>query len=497
MIFPFTLLRRGLLLLGVSVLTACGVVGTGDVPLLLQIQPLGSSLGTSATRAYQCASDQLSGFLTFSDGTVNNFTGRITWSSDNPAVVSVGANTGILAPQVPGTANITATYYSLHASIKVEVSALANTDLSLRKLDQNSYSSPINSGGFTIATNTTVAGRGPAPATQNVVVVANERADAPSASVKRNVTGSATFALTDSTGVAVPATTVATSQTATAYALTAGSAPSPGPYTLTATLGACSSPLTISVPLNVANVSSLTLQAEIDSASGPALGFADSSGKLLPLMRLYGVERLELTANFVGGQTQDVSLSGQYTSSVPTVAAFDFASLNATNSADLLTALNSTAAAGSPTDVDASFYDGTDGAGGSGIVSNTLTFTVGDGTLNSLSVLPSSGAVNATSTVDSAQFHAIGSFSGSATPVTQDVSRLSTFTSDNTNLATVATTASVYSGLAVPANVDTASNISGGIANIDASIVTRDGTQKTIAAQTPTVLTVNPQPDAP
>jgi len=497
MIFPFVLLRRGLLLLGVSVLTACGVVGTGNVPVLLQIQPPGSSLGTSATRAYQCASDQLSGFLTFSDGTVNNFTGRITWSSDNPAVVSVGANTGLLAPQVPGTANITATYYSLHASIKVEVSALANTDLSLQKLDQNSYSPPIGSGGFTIATNTAIAGRGPALATQNVVVVANERADAPSASVKRNVTGSATFALTDSTGAAVPATTVATSQSTTAYgttaySLTAGSVPSPGPYTLTATLGACSSPLTISVPLNVANVSSLTLRPEIDSASGPALGFVDSSGKRLPLMRLYAVERLGLTANFVGGQTQDLSLAGQYTSSDTTVAAFD----NATNSADLLTALNSTAAAGSSTNVDASFYDGTDVAGGSGIVSNTLAFTVSDGTLNSLSVLPSSGAVTATSTVDSAQFRAIGSFtvSGSATPVTQDVSRLSAFTSDNINLATVATTASVYSGLAVPANVDTASNISGGIANIGASIV---GTQQTITAQTPAVLTVNPQPDAP
>ncbi len=493
MIFSFVLLRRVLLLLGVSVLTACGVVGTGNVPVLLQIQPPGSSLGTSATRAYQCASDQLSGFLTFSDGTINNFTGRITWSSDNLAVVSVGANTGILAPQAPGTANITATYFSLKASIKVEVSALTNADLSLQKLDQNSYSR-IGSGGFTIATNTAVAGRGQVPVTQNVVLVASE-----SASVKRNVTGSATFALTDSTGVAVPISMVATSQSTTAYALTAGSALSPVPYTLTATLGACSSPLTLSVPLNVANVSSLTLRPETDSISGPALGFADGSGNPLPLMRLYAVERLGLTANFVGGQTQDLSLAGQYTSSDTTVAAFDFASLNATHSADLLTALNSTAAARSSTNVDARFYDGTDVAGGLGIVSNTLAFTISDGTLNSLSVMPSSGTVTATSTVDSAQFRAIGSFTviGSATPVTQDVSRLSAFTSDSTNLATVATTASVYSGLAVPANVDPASNISGGIANIGASIVTRDGTQRTIAAQTPAVLTVNPQPDAP
>lgn len=498
MTFSFALLRRVLLLFGISVLTACGAVGTGNVPVLLQIEPPSSSAGTSATRAYQCVPDQLRGLLTFSDGTVNDFTGRITWSSDNPAVVSVGANTGILAPQAPGSATITASYFSLQASIKVEVGALANTDLSLQKLDQQSYS-PIGSGGFTIATNTAVAGRGSAPATQNVVVVATERAAATSASVKRNVTGSTTFALTDSTGATVPATTVATSQTATVYALTAGSAPSPGPYTLTATLGACSSPLTLSVPLNVANVSSLTLQPEIDPASGPALGFADGSGNPLPLMRLYGVERLRLTANFVGGQTQDVSLSGQYTSSVPTVAAFDFASLNPGNFVDILTALNSTAATGSSTNVSAIFYDGTDVAGGSGVVSNTLAFTVGDGSLNSLSLLPSSGAVTATSTVDSAQFRAIGSFtvSGSATPVTQDVSRLSAFTSDNTNLATVDTTASVYSGLALPANVDTASNISGGTANIGASIVTRDGTQQTITAQPPAVLTVNPQPDAP
>ncbi|MDN5917550.1 MAG: LysR family transcriptional regulator, partial [Pseudonocardia sp.] len=225
----------------------------------LQIDPPSSSAGTRGTRAYLCVPDQLRGLLTFSDGTVNDFTGRITWSSDNPAVVSVGANTGILAPQAPGSATITASYFSLQASIKVEVGALANTDLSLQKLDQQSYS-PIGSGGFTIATNTAVAGRGSAPATQNVVVVATERAAATSASVKRNVTGSTTFALTDSTGATVPATTVATSQTATVYALTAGSAPSPGPYTLTATLGACSSPLTLSVPLNVANVSSLTLQ---------------------------------------------------------------------------------------------------------------------------------------------------------------------------------------------------------------------------------------------
>ncbi len=497
MIFSFVLLRRGLLLLGVSVLTACGAVGTGNVPVLLQIQPPGSSLGTSATRAYQCASDQLSGFLTFSDGTVNDFTGRITWSSDNLVVVSVGANTGILAPQAPGTANITATYFSLKASIKVEVSALTNADLSLQKLDQNSYSS-IDPGGFTIATN--VAGRGPAPATQNVVLVASE-----SASVKRNVTGSATFALTDSTGATVPVESVATSQRTTAYALTAGSAPSsPGPYTLTATLGACSTPLTISVPLNVANVSSLTLRPETDSTSGPALGFADGSGNPLPLMRLYAVERLGLTANFVGGQTQDLSLAGQYTSLHTEVAAFDFDTIPGgitAGAGDILTTLNSTAAAGNTTTVSATFQDGSAMS-----TSNPLTFKVIDGTLQSLAVAPSTGSITATSTAEIAQFHAIGTFAVGAGTVPQDMTRLSTFsifadsTSDaiSTNLAAIASTPSVFSGLALPANNDTAADIAGGTVYIGASNTTGSGsTSVTVTAPTRATLTVNPQPDAP
>lgn len=499
MIFSFVLLRRVLLLLGVSVLTACGAVGTGNVPVLLQIQPPGSSLGTSATRAYQCASDQLSGFLTFSDGTVNNFTGRITWSSDNPAVVSVGANTGILAPQTPGSATITATYYTLQASIKVEVSALTNAALSLQKLDQNSYSL-IGSGGFTIATNTAVAGRGQVPATQNVVLVASE-----SASVKRNVTGSTTFALTDSTGVAVPVSTVATSQSTTVYALTAGSALSRVPYTLTATLGACSSPLTLSVLLNVANVSSLTLRPETDPTSGPALGFADGSGNPLPLMRLYGVERLGLTANFVGGQTQDVSLYGQFTSSVPTVAAFDFDTIPGgitAGAGDILTTLNSTAAAGTTTTtVSATFQDGSAMS-----TSNPLTFKVIDGTLQSLAVAPSTGSITATSTAEIAQFHAIGTFAVGAGTVPQDMTRLSTFsifadsTSDtiSTNLAAIASTPSVFSGLALPANNDTAADIAGGTVYIGASNTTGSGsTSATVTAPTRATLTVNPQPDAP
>lgn len=500
MIRSFARLRYLLLPLGVFALTACGVVGKGNAPVSLQIESPGNSLGASAIRAYQCVSDQLAAVLTFADGTTGNFTNRVTWSSSNPSVVYVDASTGVLSPEAPGTATITATYDTLNATITVAVSALTSADLSLQTLDENTYS-PIGPGGFTIATNTSVAGRGTAPATQEVALVANEGTGAPGTSVMRNLTSSATFALTDSTGAAVPASTVATSSSATAYSLTPGSTPSPGSYTLTATLGACNlpQPPTVSVPLTVANVSSLTLQPELNPVGGPALGFADSNGNPLPLMQGYGVERLGLIAHFANGQTQDVSLSGQYTSSVPTVAAFDFASLNPGDFVNILTALHSSSGAGSVTDVSASFFDGTDVAGGPGIVSNTLAFTASYGTLNSasLSVLPSSGTVNATSTVDSSRFHAIGNFtvSGSPTLVQQDVSRLSTFTSSNTNLATVETTPSVDSGLAVPANVNTASDTSGGLVNISASLVTSGGTQTIYAPSA--VLTVNPQPDAP
>lgn len=519
-------LRYAVVVCGVSVVSACGVVGKGLVPNKLSIGTA-SVASLPAVRAYQCVGGGLRGYVSFTDGSLADYTGRtpMVWTSSDPSVVAVNANTGALTPQQPGTATITASYYTLSATTQVKVSALTSSDLQLYKMDQESYV-PVGSEGFTIATDTSNVSspQYSRPPTQNIELIANESGGNGGAPVQRNVTASTTFSIvdsggttvTDSKGTTTSATTLgaALSSNGGTYQLLGGNTVGNSPYTLTATLSSCDSPIQVSVPLNVANVASLQLSPETDPAGGPQLGFAttstDTNGNTvvtpLPLAKGYGVERMKLLAVFpqlpgqTAAQTQDLSLVGIFATSDPTVAAFDYATLSASNANDILTALNTSASTSNgatpSTSVTATFEDGT----GNTITSNALTVPVKDhGTLSSISVMPATASITASSDTDSAQFHAIGTF---ADGTTQDVSRLTTFTVDNSNLASIDTAPSVYSGLSFP--VATQQSTAGGTVNVNATTDTGGSNAMTVTAPMnnagglgAATLTVNPQPDSP
>jgi len=190
---------------------------------------------------------------------------------------------------------------------------------------------------------------------------------------------------------------------------------------------------------------------------------------------------------------------GIFKSSDTTVAAFDYV-LSLINANDILTALNTTAdtsnGATPSTYVTGTFVDGT----GNTITSNTLTIPVKDyGALSSISVMPTTASITASSDTDSAQFYAIGTF---ADGTTQDVSRLTTFTGDNSKLAAIDTAPSVYSGLSFP--VATQQSTAGGTVNINATTDTGGSNAVIITAPKSNAsglgaatLTVNPQPDSP
>lgn len=505
--FP-VMTRRLLLCASAAALTACGVVGKGNAPTSIAIAPHGGT-ASSSVRAYQCIAGTLDPIVTFTDGTVVNYSGtnkNVVWSSSNPSVVSIDSASGAITPQAVGSATITATLYSLTATATVNVGTLSPSDISFHKVDQEDLSQTVDStNGLTISTNTSSAAATTYDAVQYLALVANEGTSGNQ--VLRNITGGATYSLTDANGTAVPSTDVLLSMPSLSVpaelssptaiyplpvvALTPGSTPTPSgsPDTLTATLDACANPIKISVPLSVANIDALSLQPEKDPASGATqLGYVDGSNNLLPLIR-GNTERFKLVASFAGTtNTQDLSLFGTYASSDPTVANFDY---YVTNGADIISTLNSTAAG--TTTVSATFDDGSASAP---IASNTLSLTTEDGTLQSIAISPLTGTVTATSDIDSAKFYAIGSFAVGNTTVMQDVSRLATFASDTPALATVTTNPIYSSGLAGPANFDNASNIAGGTAMINASISSGGTTPTTLTAPTAATLTVKPQPDA-
>ena len=124
---------------------ACSGIGDGSKPESLKvIQTDGIRLFTQEIlqapakpgQVTTCIGGTVGAFVFFSDGGIGNFSFRVKWTSDNPAVVRVSNNDieiaggglffvpGALVPVAPGTANVTAEYAGLTSTIPVTVSAL-------------------------------------------------------------------------------------------------------------------------------------------------------------------------------------------------------------------------------------------------------------------------------------------------------------------------------------------------------------------------------------
>ena len=78
----------------------------------------------------QLTGEQFNAIGTYSDGTLHNLTGKVSWASSNIAVATI-APSGLASAQAPGTATITATLGSISASAILEVTNATLVSISI------------------------------------------------------------------------------------------------------------------------------------------------------------------------------------------------------------------------------------------------------------------------------------------------------------------------------------------------------------------------------
>lgn len=149
------MIRRSLLAMcGLAGLAGCGSIGDGNTIETIElidgaVAPyeqgvrLDVDLPTERFHMYDCFCSSIIALARFNDGSVVNFSNRVTFTSSNPSVVAIrnaddpdttdcpaGQQVaGLLAPKSLGTATITATFASLSAELQVEVAdASVNSD---------------------------------------------------------------------------------------------------------------------------------------------------------------------------------------------------------------------------------------------------------------------------------------------------------------------------------------------------------------------------------
>lgn len=122
-------------LAGACLLDACGAtVGEGNVPERMYLGLSGEEASASMS---ECTNVQLNAYVVFSKGSSGTYDTRVQWVSENPSIVFVSDGVtaspegtvyaaGTLVALRPGAATISATYLTLHASITVDVSELAD-----------------------------------------------------------------------------------------------------------------------------------------------------------------------------------------------------------------------------------------------------------------------------------------------------------------------------------------------------------------------------------
>lgn len=125
-------------LAGACALSACSAtVGDGTKPTQLY---LGLNGEEAAAEMSECTTVQLNAYVVFTDGdkqSTGTYNTRVTWESQNPSIVFVSDGVtpspegkiyeaGTLVALRPGAATISASFLTLHASITVDVSALAD-----------------------------------------------------------------------------------------------------------------------------------------------------------------------------------------------------------------------------------------------------------------------------------------------------------------------------------------------------------------------------------
>ena len=363
------------------VLSACGGLGEGVLPVNAVIQPLGGLEGATSTKAYNCINTGLTFIVDFNDGSRGDFSSRATYSSSNPGVVRVSnldiavpeqANAfytrGTLLPVAEGTATITVKYLSFTRSIDVTVGTPTNFRITPASADL---------------------------ATKSLLdLTATAELDGVETALDALVTWS--FVTPD----ASIATISGTSGTLTGVAAGSG-------LTARARVPGCAA-LTADAPVAVANLQSLALTRE----------FGDNARLIVATS-----ERLMATGTLDNGKTQDLSTQVTYTTSDATALTYLGGGLP-----NVVLAVKAVA---DPVQLAASF------ASTPAIAALAIGITPFADSLNTIAITPTTFDAVAGRT---RQFNAVGSYASGAT---QDISRHVGWTSSDNTLASVQSSSSL------------------------------------------------------
>ncbi len=395
------------LLFGASLLglSGCNPIGKGAGPVRLVVNSPDGTLDADTGRVFECLRTGVTATLFFDDGGAADFTqrsgpgGGLVWTSSNPSVVRVSNfqdeplpapavgffPPGVLTPVAPGTSTITATFGGFSDSIVISVGTPSGFVVQAKN-PQTNIAADIPGGATRIAPTSVID-----LDVQAILDGAMVNVDA--AAAWSFVTPNTAVATIEPTGGVV-------------VGVAAG-----GPLTARASFASC--PLTAETTISVVPITSISMVL-------PAALASDS-------LIVGNTQPFTVLADFGdGGPQQDVSIQAVFTSSNTAVAAF--------NLVPGITNLLSALTAGGPVSLSATFTSGTT-ATTAGTVFTTPAVAVSTvvDVLTGISMVPAAVTFPAGSNLIT-PLVVTGTY---ASGRTQEVTRRTLFTSDNTAIVNV------------------------------------------------------------
>jgi len=382
--------------------------------------------------------ESFSAIGTFNDGSTHDLTVQCSWSSSNPDVAKVGANSGIAKGLSPGITTITAALGSISASATLEVTNATIVSISITPVNRtiapgtqlsfvatgtfsDSSTQVINRDSNWTSDNPAVATVGPGGTATGVAAgTANISA------TFNGVTGSATLNVSSATLTSItvtPATAVLAPASSLAYTATGTYSDGSKQVVTSVVSWTSSAPDVVSISgsgqATGQSAGTALITAQLAALSGTANVVVEGS----PLTMLQvtpasatvaqqtGVQ-FSVLGEFADGSAQDLTNSATWTSSSPSVATVSNVA-GTKGMASGITPGTSTIAA---------LFGGEVG---------TASLTVTNATLTSIVVSPSSASIGLGS---SQQFSATGNFSDGST---ENLRTQVDWESSNVNVATI------------------------------------------------------------
>ncbi|WP_029922888.1 Ig-like domain-containing protein [Nevskia soli] len=429
-----TLLAGAVVAAGTGLAACSGAVGSGNAPQRAEIATPGTVNQINTLRMYQCLTSGVSALIFFNDNSVGDFTGRVKWTSSNPGAVMVSNgdipvgdgrgfySAGTLVPAGPGNAIITADYFGIVSQLAVSVGT--PQDITVKGILESNYV-PLNRYNLNSTDASTGFSMGSGTSLQLAVTAVLD-------GVETDITKFATLGFqTANDNVATISST-----TAMLNALNPG-----GPLVPIASFAPCNltsiTDQSKAIPFTVQHVQSINLQPEFlqPDATQPV-----SASNPLPALIVGNTEEFVVAGNLANGDVQDITAQSTLTlqPTGSTAAAF---------SSNILNAL-------APGGI---FVSATFAGAGAGLTAPSVSITTRTVQLSAITIcwtdqftqIQACPTTQPTASVTAGsqtpvRFHAIGTFGGvqpgpggTEVPITQEVTRQTTWTSSNPGVASI------------------------------------------------------------